>query len=117
MELFPLTPVPVLAHELTDEQVYAQGPAIRGQLIQRLERLYTLVEAEVERGELEQHQDPRFIDLALRTLDRIAKLYRLLDPPKVVAEEPEAEAVTSLRARQQVEQQLREIEQKMGIPG
>lgn len=113
-----LTPAAfVLAKELTDEQVREQGPAIRGQLIQRLERLWQLTEAEIERGELEQRQDPRFIELGLRTLDRIAKLYRLLDAPKAVAEEPEDESVVSLRQRQIVEQQLRELEAKVLVPG
>lgn len=108
---------PILARELTDEQVREQGPAIRGQLIQRLERLWQLIEAEIERGELEQHQDPRFLDLGLRTLDRIAKLYRLLDAPKAVPEEAEDDAMVSLRQRQMVEQQLRELEQKILLPG
>jgi hypothetical protein len=115
MELHP-SPV-VLARELTDEQVREQGPAIRGQLIQRLEHLWQLIEAEIERGELEQHQDPRFLDLGLRTLDRIAKLYRLLEAPKAVPEEAEDESMVSLRQRQLVEQQLRDLEQKILLPG
>lgn len=107
----------ILARELTDEQVREQGPAIRGQLIQRLERIWELVSAEIERGELEAHQDPRFLELGLRTLDRIAKLYRLLDAPKVQAEEPEDEGAVVLRNRQQVEQQLRELEAKVKVAG
>jgi hypothetical protein len=115
MDMFP-TPAPViLAVELTDEQVQSQQPAIRGQLIQRLEWLWRQAEAEIERGELEQRQDPRFMELGLRTLDRIMKLYRLLDTPKQAPEEPEDESMVNLRARQQVEQSLRELEAKAGI--
>jgi len=114
MELLPPDPVPhILAIELTDEQVTEQGPRIRGQLIHRLERMWELAAAEMERGELEQRQDPRFMELALRIIDREAKLYRLTDAPKVLAEPEEEEAVVTLRARQQVEQQLRELELKV----
>jgi hypothetical protein len=123
MELFPLPPqmpagmdVPVLAHELTDDQVREQQPMVRGQLITRLEWLWKITEAEIERGELEQRQDPRFMELGLRTLDRIMKLYRMLDAPKTAVEEPEEETVVSLRARQQVEQQVRELEAKLPPP-
>jgi hypothetical protein len=106
-------PVPVLATELTDEQVQQQQPAIRGQLIQRLERMYALVESELDRGELEAHQDPRFFELGLRIIDREAKLYRLLDAPKVQEAEPEEQESVSLRQRQQIEQQLRELESRL----
>lgn len=107
----------ILARELTDEQVQEQGPAVRGQLIQRLERIWEVVSGEIERGELEAHQDPRFLELGLRTLDRIAKLYRLLDAPKGQVEEPEDEGAVVLRNRQQVEQQLRELELKVKVAG
>ena len=121
MELFPVPPPAIpaapLAHELTEEQVQEQQPAIRGQLINRLEWLWRATSAEIERGELEQRLDPRFVELGMRTLDRIMKLYRLLDTPKAGIEEPEDETVVTLRQRQQVEQQLRELEAKLPVAG
>lgn len=121
MELFPLpepvaTTIPKLAPELTEDQVREQQAAARGQLLTRLEDLYEKVSGEIDRGDLEQRLDPRFVELALRIVDREMKLYRLLDAPKAAPEEEPEEQVVSLRNRQQIEQQLRELEAKL-VPG
>jgi hypothetical protein len=113
MDSMDNTPVPRFAVELTEEQLQEQAPRVRGQLISRFEDMYRIVSAEIERGDLEQRLDPRFVELAMRILDREMRLYRLTDAPKVAVEEPEEEAVVSLRNRQQIEQQLRELEAKL----
>lgn len=93
--------------ELTEDQVLEQGPAVRAQLIHRLEGLYQLCEEELGSTD---GRDARWAELQLRALDRVAKLYRLVEAPRA-APEPEAEpAVVRDRTRALVTEQLRQLE-------
>jgi hypothetical protein len=106
--------VPVLPGALDDEALVRQAPGVRGQLLRRLEMVWAYCEDEIEASRLEQRSDPRFADLGLRTLDRIAKLYRLEKPTLVVDEEPEEiSEVEAARTRAMVLHSLKELEARV----
>jgi len=113
-EPVPLSVSPTLPAALTDEDLAAQAPGVRGQLLRRLETIWGYCEDEIEASKLEQRSDPRFAELGLRTLDRIARLYRLEKVPAVVAEEPEEVSVLERdRVRGMVLKSLAELESRV----
>lgn len=87
-----------LPSELDEARIAAEQPAVRGQLVRRLERLYAWCENEMASGD---RPDPRFAELAVRITDRLAKLYRLdarvVVPPDVDDEQVQAQARKQLR--------------------
>lgn len=113
-EPVPMGMEPVLPAALSDEDLQAQGPGVRGQLLRRLETIWSYCEDEIEASKLEQRSDPRFADLGLRTIDRIAKLYRLdkVAPP-VVEEEEEVSPLERARTRDMVLKSLAELESRV----
>jgi len=113
-EPLPLSVSPTLPAALSDEDLVAQAPGVRGQLLRRLETIWGYCEDEIEASKLEQRSDPRFADLGLRTLDRIARLYRLEKVPAVVADEPEEVSVLeTARTREMVLKSLAELESRV----
>lgn len=75
---------PVLPRELTEADIVAQQPAARGKLLARLEELYTWCEDGMAAGE---RPDPRFAELAVRIIDREAKIFRIDRPPQEQGDE------------------------------
>lgn len=113
-EPLPLDAVPALPPALSEEEILKQAPGVRGQLLRRLETIWAYCEDEIEVSKLEQRSDPRFADLGLRTLDRIAKLYRLDKAPVTVEEEPEeVSEIEQARTRAMVLHQLQELESRV----
>lgn len=113
-EPLPLAALPNLPAALSDDDLVAQAPGVRGQLLRRLETIWAYCEDEIEASKLEQRSDPRFADLGLRTLDRIARLYRLEKVPAPVAEEPEEVSPMQVaRTRDMVLKSLAELESRV----
>lgn len=113
-EPLPIGTMPALPAALSDEDLQKQGPGVRGQLLRRLETIWEYCEDEIEASKLEQRSDPRFAELGLRTIDRIAKLYRLDKVPAAVAEEPEEVSVLEVaRSREMVLRSLAELESRV----
>jgi len=116
-EPLPLSVSPTLPATLSEEEIEKQAPGVRGQLLRRLETIWEYCEDEIEASKLEQRSDPRFAELGLRTLDRIARLYRLEKVPAVVAEEPEEVSVLeTVRNREMVLRNLAELESRISDP-
>lgn len=110
----PADALPSLPTALSDDDLAAQAPGVRGQLLRRLETIWSYCEDEIEVSKLEQRSDPRFADLGLRTLDRIAKLYRLEKVPAVVPEEhEEVSGIEVTRTRDMVLKSLAELESRV----
>lgn len=117
-EPLPINVTPTLPSELTDEDLQNQAPGVRGQLLRRLETIWAYCEDEIEASKLEQRSDPRFADLGLRAIDRIAKLYRLDKVPAPVTDEhEEVSAVEVARTRDMVLRSLEELESRAGGTG
>lgn len=107
MDLIPMA--------VDETAVIEQQPAIRAQLLKQLTSLVALCDQQIQQGEEEGHVDPRFAELKLRTLDRIARLYRLLEKPKPVEEDTDNVSAVGVEAtRRLVLEQLRELEARAG---
>lgn len=100
--------LPALPRELDEAGIAAQQAAARGQLLARLERLFRLAEDNVE-GLDGEKPDPRWAELAVRILDREAKLYRLDRPEPEAPPEPVDEAQDTARVRLLVLAQVDEL--------
>ena len=110
-----MTPMDMIPMSLPEDVVEAQQPLIRAQLVQQLLGLVDLCDTQIRQGEEEGHVDPRFAELKLRTLDRLARMYRLLDKVKPVeAEEEGPSAISQEQTRQLVLDQLLELERRTG---
>lgn len=103
-----ITPPAVsLPTTLDDADIARQAPAVRGQLLRRLEHLYGVCEDMVA-----DVPDPRWAELAVRILDREAKLYRLDVKGAPADEEVDAAGVDEFsrrRLRSIVSTQLDEL--------
>jgi hypothetical protein len=98
--------------ELDEAGIAAQQAAARGLLVARLERLYGYCEDNLG-GVEDGGADPRFAELAVRIIDRLAKLYRLDRAPSS-PDSDELDVVTSTAlARSSVVQQLSDLSAKM----
>lgn len=103
--------------ELTPDTIAEQRDLVRGMLIHRYEKLWAYCDRNLEHGDpfddgAPVRADPRFGELGVRVLDRISKLYRLLEteaPGGVEAPVPAEEAAYH-RAR--IERDLLELEHR-----
>lgn len=81
---FPALPSEPPPRELTEADLVIQQPGVRAKLLVRLEDLYAWCEDGMAAGE---RPDPRFAELAVRILDREAKIFRLDRPPQETGDE------------------------------
>lgn len=95
-----------------EEELQDAGSVIRGEVAQRLERIWAACSPHLEAVRLDDGSwtkpDPRFLEAGIRVLDRMMRLYRL-DSPGVRL--PEEVAGTDAVAR--VEAALQELEQRL----
>lgn len=102
-------PETIRAFGLDEDLIAAQQGLVRGQLIGRLETLWEYAMENLHAGE---RPDPRFAELGVRILDRIAKLYRLQIQPAQL-NDPDPEPVEARdRVRALVLGQLEELERR-----
>jgi hypothetical protein len=96
---------------ISDDQVLEQQPAIRAQLVDHLLRLLELSQTQLELTGEEGHTDPRWAELQVRVLDRVARLFRLWERPVQQPEEPDdgRRGLSTDEARSLVLAQLREL--------
>jgi hypothetical protein len=100
---------PVSEQHLTDNQERA-----RGLVLFRLQQIWDVVEPHLN-GKIQEEglrPDPRMVETGIRVLDRVTKLYRLLEPP--APPEPEDPSLAVSADRMAVEASLRELEARMG---
>lgn len=102
-----MTELDLSGRGIGDEQIHESGPLVRALLVQRLELLWRNVEPHVN-GELSK-PDPRFIEAAIRLLDRLNRLYRL-DQPVPSSEGSHGDLVPTA---QLVAAQLQELETRL----
>lgn len=82
---YELGPAP---REISEEQLAEDGPRVRALAIQRLELVWTVVEARI-RADLDgtRPADPRYLEIGLRAIKDETLLYRLAKTPPLVEEE------------------------------
>jgi hypothetical protein len=93
---------------IRDEEIHESAPLVRALLVERYEQVWSVCEPHATGGVPK--PDPRFLELGIRALDRLAKLYRLDQP--VPGADPVAGEVTG-RA-EMVLADLLELESRMG---
>lgn len=94
-------------HALDGPALEEQRPLVRAQLAQRYEQVWRACEPHVRPdGDA---LDARMIELGLRALDRLARIYRVDDPPAPTPQEPD-EAQERGRLLDSVRAQLAELE-------
>jgi hypothetical protein len=91
-----------------EDEVARSQPFVRSLMVQRLEGVWSLIQDHVARcKEDERPIDPRYLDLGLRAMKELARIYRLDKEVKA----PEAEDPTRIRdPAALVLEQLRELE-------
>lgn len=72
---------------LGDEELSAQAPMVRAELVKRLEQIWKTCSPHID-GSLPR-PDPRYIEAGLRVLDRLTNLYRLNQPARGGEEPPD----------------------------
>ena len=104
MSLIPLA--------LDEDAVVEAQPAVRAQLVAQLMELLTLCRDEL--AATEGQVDIRFAELQLRVLDRVGRLYRLWEKPRVKDPEEDTSVTVSPEVtRQMVLAQLQELENRI----
>lgn len=93
--------------ELDDARIADAAPAVRADLVQRLETMWRSIRPYMEPSE-DRKPDPRFVEAGIRIVDRMARLYRL-DQPGTAA----PEVLTDQDLVAVVEQGLQELEQRL----
>lgn len=98
-----------------DEQVSASAAYVRAEMVQRLETLWRTLLPHVdipldEDGHPQWKADPRFLESAIRVIDRMARLYRLDQPQPQMAE---VDPGSRVDARVLAAAQLVELESRM----
>lgn len=101
-----------------DEQVVQSQPFVRALAVQRLEMIWRTCEPHVnvpldEDGHPLYKADPRFVEAAIRVLDRLARWYRL-DHPQVGGNDPDPGSLVD--QRELARKQIRELTARMGPP-
>lgn len=108
---------PGRAPEITDADVVEAGGRVRWLTVQRLEKLWTVIETSVDAARADERPvDPRMLELGLRLLKQQTDLYRLARPaPEPEEEEDEVQLQVDRRAMitaelDRVEERLRGTE-------
>lgn len=95
------------AKGIRDEEISESSPLVRALVVQRLEQMWTVCEPHVK-GQVAR-PDPRILELGVRVLDRLIRLYRL-DQPVAGERDPSAEeldrAAMVLRDLEQIEARI-----------
>lgn len=100
--------------EITDEQLAESGPRVRALQVQRLEKVWSVVE-----GHIDEHLDgvrpvdPRMLEIGLRVVKEETALYRLGKPVAVSEEEDEDPQQAALDRRSLVLAQIEAAEAKL----
>lgn len=102
-----------------DEQVADSAPYVRAQMVQRLEILWRTLLPHIdipldEDGHPQWKADPRFLESAIRVIDRMARLYRL-DQPQPTMSEVDSGSLVDKRVL--AANQLAELESRMRPEG
>jgi hypothetical protein len=84
-----MTDMDVPERSLDDEQLAESAPRVRYLMLERLEIIWKQVEDHLDP---EKGTDPRWAEIGVRTLDRLARLYRLDKPRAAVEEEDDIAA-------------------------
>jgi|SRR5262245_14574267 len=93
---------------ITDTDVSDAQPAVRAEVVQRLERIWKACEPYILSEDLK--PDPRYMETGVRVCDRLIRLYRLDQP---VAGGDESDPEQRVDARVLVVAQLAELEARM----
>jgi hypothetical protein len=106
--------IPGAAPTIREEDLQDAAAQVRGVVAQRLELVWRTCEPHLEPIQFEDGSwskpDPRFLEAGIRVLDRMMRLYRLDSPGARLPEE-----VASQDAVTAVAEQLREMEQRLGL--
>jgi len=100
--------------EITEEQLAESGPRVRALQVQRLERVWAVVE-----GHIDEHLDgtrpvdPRMLEIGLRVVREETALYRLSKPMQVAEDEDEDPQQAALDRRALVLMQIEAAEAKL----
>ncbi len=105
---------PVAPLEITEEQLAESGPRVRALQVQRLEKVWSVVE-----GHIDEHldgtrpMDPRMLEIGLRVVKEETALYRLAKPQAASEEEDEDPQQAALDRRALVLMQIEAAEAKL----
>lgn len=104
MRVQPMIP----ERSISEEQLADSANRVRYLVWERLERIWASCEPFLDSSGGK--PDPRFIEAGIRTLDRLAKLYRLDNPAQ---KENLPDSQTAIGVREQVRAQVLELEARM----
>lgn len=100
--------------EITEDQLAESGPRVRALQVQRLEKVWAVVEAHVdEHLEGVRPVDPRMLEIGLRVVKEETSLYRLGRPAPASEDDDEDPQVAALDRRSLVLQQIEAAEAKL----
>lgn len=100
-----------------EEHLRADQERARGLVLSRLQQIWDVVQPHLDGTVQEEGRtpDPRMVETGIRVLDRVSKLYRLLEPPP--PPEPEDPGVLVHADRIAVEASLLALEARMHTEG
>lgn len=100
---------------IADEHVTHDQPLVRAMVVQRLEMMWRTCEPHIqiplEDGVPLWKADPRFLEVGIRLMDRLMRLYRLEQPQSAP---PDDDAGSLDAQRELARKQIRELTARMG---
>lgn len=103
--------------EITEEDVEASSPRVRALLVARLEAMWEPVRASLLTGDDGRPPDPRMLEIGLRICRELGQHYRLFRAPVAKPEEEEEQLGAGVDRGSLIENQLKEIEDKLRSQG